>query len=84
MPKMNEPGRLFIPRFGQPISSTSSRSGLKNREVQILVNSVRVCEPISLNWDLLPASSQLNVHRPDSATRFRVEYDRIEVRELAP
>jgi serine/threonine protein kinase/formylglycine-generating enzyme required for sulfatase activity len=52
---------------------------VKKRQLEIVVNSVRVCEPLNLDWDLSPALIGLGVSSGSSGAR--AEFDRIEVRE---
>ncbi len=55
-----------------------------NRSVQILANGKPMGGPFDLGYDLLPATSMINLLKPDLGTRVRVEFDRIEVRSLMP
>ena len=53
---------------------------MKKRTLEILVNSVRVCGPLTLEYDL--ASTHLLLGAFDGPTKARAEFDRVEVREF--
>jgi hypothetical protein len=76
------------PRFG-PIAVRGFRRGnkfqslklrVKKRQVEVLVNSVRVGPIVSFGWDLTPAALHLGLNTQGGTTR--AEFDRIEVKEL--
>jgi hypothetical protein len=78
------------PRLG-PFSHPAIRPGkewnevtfrVRRRRLEVLVNSIRVCEPLKLGWDLTPATPQIAVWKPERLSRIRAEFDWMELREL--
>jgi serine/threonine protein kinase len=76
------------PRMG-PISARKFQRGnkfntltlrVKKRQVEILVNSVRVAPIALFGWDLTPATLHLGLNVARGSTR--AEFDRIEVKEI--
>jgi hypothetical protein len=53
---------------------------IRKRSLEILVNSVRVCEPVSFDYDLTQSAFDLGTF--DGTKTSRAEFERIEVREL--
>ncbi|MFI5457898.1 MAG: DUF1080 domain-containing protein [Isosphaerales bacterium] len=80
-----------FPRVG-PITHPAIKPGgkdfntfvlrVKKRQVEILVNSVRVCDPVKFESDLTPARLSLGVFC--DVPSIRAEFDRIEIKELSP
>lgn len=78
------------PRLG-PFTHPAIRPGnewneltlrVRKRQMEVFVNSMRVCEPLRLSWDLTPAVPQIAVWKPELPSRIRAEFDWLEVREL--
>jgi serine/threonine protein kinase len=57
---------------------------VRRREMEVLVNGVKVCATIKVPWNILPARPEIAIFKPDLNTRIRADYDRVEVRELPP
>ncbi|WP_435007921.1 family 16 glycoside hydrolase [Tundrisphaera lichenicola] len=53
---------------------------VRKRQLEIFVNSARVCDPLEFDWDLTPARLGLGVE--SRAPKIRAEYDRLEIRQL--
>ena len=53
---------------------------MRKRTLEIMVNSERVCGPLTLEYDLAPTLLLLGAF--DGPTRFRAEFDRVEIREF--
>jgi len=53
---------------------------MRKRRAEILVNGVRVCDPVTLDWNATPADLQLGIDC--WSPNVRAEFDRIEVREV--
>lgn len=53
---------------------------VRKRDVEIFVNSVRVCGPVPYDFDLSPAFVQLGVW--DGPGEFRAEFDSMSIREF--
>jgi hypothetical protein len=53
---------------------------IRKRSLEIFVNSVRVCEPVPYDFDLVPSPFQLGV--VDGADEFRVEFGSVMIREF--
>jgi hypothetical protein len=51
------------------------------RQVEVFVNSVQVCPPVNLDWDLTPALLHL-AGGNGGRGKIRAEFERIEIREL--
>jgi hypothetical protein len=76
------------PRIG-PIVHTAIRPGtefntvelrLQKRRVELFVNGVRVCDPVTFDWDVTPAKFSLGGGGGES--RSRAEFGRFEIRSL--
>jgi hypothetical protein len=74
------------PRIG-PITHPAIRPGnefnrlrikARARQVEIFVNDVRVCEPVSFEWDLVPCRPRIAL----VGGLARAEFDKIQIREL--
>ncbi len=73
-------GPIFHPAIKPGGQANTLTIVLKKRTLEILVNSVLVCGPLSLSYDLAPSSFQLGAF--DGQSHLRAEFDRVEVREF--
>ncbi len=56
--------------------------GVHARSLEVYVNSVPVCAPVALDWDMTPCGLLLGVY--GSANTTRAEFDNVEIRKLGP
>lgn len=54
---------------------------IQRRRLEVYVNSVRVCEPVVTDWDLVPYGSSLTIFNGQPGLA-RAEFDEIEFRAL--
>jgi serine/threonine protein kinase len=87
-PETSEAYRNIDPTIG-PIVHPAIKPGgawntlllvMRKRKLEILVNSVRVWEPVTLNFD--PTPSLLVLGAVQGSSSFRAEFDRVELREF--
>ena len=72
-----KPGNLMLTRMGK---KATIKLRVKKRQVEVLVNSVRVGPIVTHRWDLTPADLHLGLNTEGGSSR--AEFDRIEVKEL--
>ncbi len=73
-------GPIVHPAIKPGHESNTLLLAIKQRKVEIFVNSVRVCDPLTLEYDPTPAHLVLGI--TDGPTNCPAEFARVEIREF--